>query len=76
MGEETHRFIRRLSRLQDRLGALNDGAVAAHLLGELTGGNHAFAIGLVLGFVGARSAYARAHRPGVAEFRRAPPFWE
>ena len=28
-GKVTHRFIRRLSRLQDRLGALNDGAVAA-----------------------------------------------
>ena len=60
-GKETHRFIRRLSRLQDRLGALNDGAVAAHLLGELTGGNHAFAIGLVLGFVGARGSDTREH---------------
>jgi CHAD domain-containing protein len=76
-GKETHRFIRRLSRLQDRLGTLNDGAVAAHLLGELTGGNHAFAIGLVLGFVGARSSDTREHIDQAWQrFRRAPPFWE
>ena len=58
-GKVTHRFMRGLSRLQDRLGSLNDAAVAANLLGELSGGNHAFAIGLVLGFIGAQGARTR-----------------
>jgi triphosphatase len=76
-GKATHRFIRRLSRLQDRLGALNDGAVAAHLLGDLTGGNHAFAIGLVLGFVGARNHDARQRIDKEwRKFTRLEPFWE
>ena len=76
-GKAGHRFIRRLSRLQDRLGALNDGAVAASLLGELAGGKHAFASGLVLGFVGARGVDTRER---IAEawqkFHRLAPFWE
>jgi triphosphatase len=72
----THRFIRRLSRLQDRLGTLNDGAVAAHLLGEITSGNHAFAIGLVQGFVGARNTDTRERIDEAWErFHRLEPFW-
>ena len=75
-GKVTHRFIRRLSRLQDRLGTLNDGAVAAHLLGEITSGNHAFAIGLVQGFVGARSSDTREQIDEAWEkFHRLEPFW-
>ena len=75
-GKATHRFIRRLSRLQDRLGTLNDGAVAAHLLGEITSGNHAFAIGLVQGFVGARNSDTRERIDEAWEkFHRLEPFW-
>jgi CHAD domain-containing protein len=75
-GKTTHRFIRRLSRLQDRLGTLNDGAVAAHLLGEITSGNHAFAIGLVQGFVGARNGDTREQIDEAWEkFHRLEPFW-
>ncbi len=75
-GKATHRFIRGLSRLQDRLGTFNDAAVAAGLVAELTG-NHAFATGLVLGFVGARSGNTR-QRIGAAwqKFHRLKPFWE
>jgi CHAD domain-containing protein len=72
----THRFVRRLSRLQDRLGTLNDGAVAAHLLGEFAS-RHAFATGLVVGFLGARNRSARAEIDKAwRKFRRAEPFWE
>jgi triphosphatase len=75
-GKATHRFIRGLSRLQDRLGTFNDAAVAAGLVAELTG-NHTFATGLVLGFVGARSGGTR-QQIGTAwqKFHRLKPFWE
>jgi len=76
-GKATARFIRRLSRLQDVLGTLNDGSVAAGLLGELSGGNHGFACGLILGFVGAHGGDMRGR---IAEawqkFHRQEPFWE
>ena len=75
-GKPTHRFIRGLSRLQDRLGTLNDAAVAASLVAELTG-NHAFATGLVLGFVGARSSGTRQRIDAAwLKFQRLKPFWE
>jgi CHAD domain-containing protein len=72
------RYLRRLSKLQDRLGALNDGSVAASLLAELTdGGGHAFAIGLVLGFLGANSLRVRARIERSWErFSRSAVFWE
>jgi len=74
-GKATHRFIHRLSRLQDRLGTLNDAAVASDLIAGL-GGNHAFASGLVLGFIGAHNS---GKRERIAEawhkFRQAVPFW-
>ena len=74
----TKRFIHRLSALQERLGTLNDGAVAADLLAALTGGgvDRAFAIGAVRGFVAATGGASRA---GIAEawkkFRKQDPFW-
>jgi CHAD domain-containing protein len=75
-GKATHRFIRGLSRLQDRLGALNDGAVAATMLAELAG-NHAFATGLILGFVGAHSSDTRERIDKAwQKFHRLRPFWE
>jgi triphosphatase len=75
----TRRFIRRLGTLQDRLGALNDGAVAETLLAELggTSGRSAFAGGLVLGFVGAHGARARKRITSAwQKFHRLAPFWE
>jgi CHAD domain-containing protein len=77
------RFIRRLSVLQEKLGTLNDGAVAASLLDALpgakslgTGAERAFAIGAVRGFVAASGGASRA---GIAEawkkFRKQEPFW-
>lgn len=76
-GKATARFLRRLSRLQDLLGALNDASVAAGLLGELSGGNHGFACGLIQGFIGARSGEMRG---GIDEawrrFHRQGQFWE
>jgi triphosphatase len=72
------RFIRRLSVLQQRLGVLNDGAVASHLLAELggAGGRHAYAAGLVGGFLAAR---AERIRPGIIKayerFRRLDAYW-
>lgn len=75
-GKATHRFIRRLSRLQDRLGALNDAEVSGALLAELAGGSHAFATGLVLGFVGARGSGMRKDiGQAWRKFRRLEPFW-
>ncbi len=76
-GKASKRFIRRLATLQDRLGTLNDGAVAESLLAELGGSRLAFASGVVLGFVGAhggraRERIARAWR----KFDRLAPFWD
>ena len=78
----TKRFIGRLSALQERLGTLNDGAVAASLLEALPGGGlgsvaeRAFAIGAVRGFVAATGGSSRA---GIAQawkkFRKQEPFW-
>jgi CHAD domain-containing protein len=74
----TERLIRRLSRLQEQLGVLNDGAVAGSLLDELggAGGRHGYAAGLVLGFLGAAAA---SQRPRILrawdKFRRTPRFW-
>lgn len=73
------RYLRRLSRLQDRLGKLNDSAVAAQLLAQLTGksGSHNFATGLVLGFIGAHSIRARRRiERAWQRFSRTPTFWE
>ena len=75
-GKAAHRFLRRLSRLQDCLGSSERQRSRAHLLGELPGGNHAFAIGLVLGFVGARSNDTRRIDRAWQSFHRLEPFWE
>lgn len=78
-GKATARYIRRLSDLQDKLGALNDAAVAATLLAELNGngGNHAFAAGLILGFIGARNRRTRERIDKAWDkFARLTPFWE
>jgi CHAD domain-containing protein len=72
------RFVERLVDLQEALGAVNDGSVAAALMTELTGGtDRAFAVGVVRGYVAAigapaASEAARAWR----KFAQASPFWD
>ncbi len=74
-GRAAQRFARRLASVQERLGALNDGAVAAALMQQL-GPGRGLASGLVRGFVAARDDDARA-RAGRSwrRFRRCAPFW-
>ena len=77
-GKALHRFIRRLSVLQERLGVLNDGAVATHLLAELGGpsGRHAYASGIVVGFLTARGVKIRPRIARAFErFRNRPAYW-
>jgi triphosphatase len=77
-GKAPKRFIRRLSVLQQRLGVLNDGAVAADLMQQLGGGSgrHAYAVGVVVGFLAARSARTRPRIMRAFEkFRRQPAYW-
>jgi triphosphatase len=78
-GKTTRRFIEHLSDLQARLGVLNDGAVATHLMEELggPGGRHGFAVGVVTGMTLAREV---AIRPRIyrawEKFLRQPAFWD
>jgi hypothetical protein len=64
--------------LQQRLGQLNDGAVAAQLMSELGGpaGRHSYAVGVVAGFT---AGNAEKIRPGIVQafqkFRRQAPYW-
>jgi CHAD domain-containing protein len=77
-GKGPHRFIRRLSVLQQRLGVLNDGAVASALLEELGGasGRFGYATGVVTGFMAARGARLRPKSVAAfTKFRRQPPYW-
>ncbi|HVY15659.1 MAG TPA: CHAD domain-containing protein [Rhodopila sp.] len=77
-GKGPHRFIRRLSILQERLGVLNDGAVAASLLAELggPGGRFGYAVGVVTGFMAARAEKLRPRiAAAFAKFRRQDPYW-
>jgi len=72
------RFIHRLSILQQRLGVLNDGAVAAHLLQQLGGpsGRHAYAVGVVVGFTASRAGRIHPRIVRAFErFRRQPTYW-
>jgi CHAD domain-containing protein len=75
-GKPTRRFIHRLSRLQERLGALNDGAVCENLMDQVSNGGHAFAIGLLLGFIAARNRKLRRQIDRAwTRFRQLEPFW-
>jgi len=78
-GKAPRRFLRRLSALQQELGALNDGTVASALMAELggPGGRHGYAVGLVQGWGAARAADARdCALRAWDKFRRQEPFWE
>jgi CHAD domain-containing protein len=73
---ETRRFIKRMMVLQERLGILNDGAVASGLLKDI-GQLQTHAGGLVRGYVAAggtdsRDRIARSWK----RFRRQEPFWD
>ena len=72
------KYLRRLEHLQEVLGAVNDSAVAASLVGQLGGGaDRAFAAGAVQGFGAARSAGASARADRAwRKFTRAEPFWQ
>lgn len=76
-GRDTQRFLRRLAALQEALGHLNDGAVAAGLMRLLADqGGAGLAGGMVRGFVagragGTRQEIARAWK----RLRKATPFW-
>lgn len=77
-GKPAQRLIKRLSALQDHLGTLNDGAVAAGLLETLGGphGKHGYAVGLVLGFLAASAGNERPLMLRAWEkFRSTPRFW-
>jgi CHAD domain-containing protein len=77
-GKAVHRFIHRLSDLQQRLGVLNDGAVASHLLLELGGGGgrHAYAAGVIAGFMAARAGRIRPRIVKTFQrFRRQHAYW-
>ena len=73
----TRRYVRGVSRLQEALGHLNDGAAAATLMGRLRGGpDLQFADGAVQGFAAARSTQARQNiAKSWAKFRHTEPFW-
>jgi triphosphatase len=77
-GRHAPRFLRRLARLQDALGVLNDASVAHALLDELGGasGRHGYAVGLVTGFSAARAGSARPDALAAwKKLRQATPFW-
>jgi len=71
------RFLKRLAALQDVLGLLNDGVVAASLMHDLAAeGGCGLAGGMVRGFVAARAAGARhAIARAYKRLRKAGPFW-
>jgi CHAD domain-containing protein len=73
-GRQSRRFLRRLAAVQERLGHLNDAAVAGELLAPI--GGRGFAAGIVRGYLAARSAGGRAKAErSWKKFRRAEPFW-
>lgn len=74
---EARRYLRRLASLQDQLGHLNDGTVAAALMAELgRAGGRGFGAGVVCGFVAAGTGDARARiEQSWRKFRRLQPFW-
>ena len=78
-GRETRKFLLRMMDLQERLGILNDGVVAAELMHQLQGrgtGRH-YAAGVVRGFVAARSTGSRRKIDRCWQrFRRQEPFWK
>lgn len=78
-GRDTRRFLRRMMALQERLGTLNDGAVAAALMQQLPGRGpgRQYAIGVVRGYVAARAGFSRRKIDrSWQRFRRQEAFWK
>ncbi len=74
--KEMQRFIRRLVRLQDRLGGVNDAASVDRLLGTLGASGSGEAGGIVRGFVAAIALEERTRiEPAWRKFRKQAPFW-
>ena len=74
--KEMQRFLRRLARLQDRLGIVNDAVGVDRLLGELGAAGRGEAGGIVRGFVAATALREREEvAPAWRKFRKHAPFW-
>jgi triphosphatase len=76
-GKGVRRFLEHLTDLQERLGQINDGAVAEGLLGELgLSREHGHAAGVIRGFIAARrdKGSGKINRAW-AKFRCQDPFW-
>ncbi len=80
-GPPARRYLARLSRLQDALGAANDAATTRQLIGELRGREEArpelhFAAGAILGWQRCREIEAgRKLRKRWKRFAATAPFW-
>ncbi|MDD3530602.1 MAG: CHAD domain-containing protein [Gallionellaceae bacterium] len=76
-GGKAARYLERLGRLQDELGAANDIVVARRLLAALDGeGGEAYAIGLVEGYLAALAGARHGGLAGrVARMVEVRPFW-
>ncbi len=76
-GRAARRWVKRLAKLQERLGSLNDAAVAADLMTRLGPAGAGFAGGLVRGYVTAAATAARGRiGQGWRRLRRLDPFWK
>jgi CHAD domain-containing protein len=74
--DAAQRYIRRVVAVQERLGRLNDAAVAAALMDRLGAAGRGRAGGIVLGFVAARATVARKDIESCwRKLRKAEPFW-
>jgi len=72
----SRRYLRRLAALQEALGLLTDGAVAAQLLARLDRAGSGFAGGAALGWLAAQAAPAGdAAETAWKRLRHADPFW-
>ena len=79
-GKPAHEALRRLSRLQDILGAMNDAATASDLTMQVCGGRRAGGMvearGILLGWNHARLAQLRDElKDAWKSFREADAFW-
>lgn len=75
--KHTKLFLRRLSLLQEELGALNDSATAGLLLAQLGRSGRGYAGGLVDGMAAAAALPARARiEANWRRFKRVDPFWK
>ena len=74
---KTGKFIRRLQRLQECLGTLNDGSVAAALMNELGAAGRGFAAGAVRGMVAGRASGGREEiADNLRKLKHTSPFWD